>query len=442
MAFAKDQWTRPVTRPDGSVERVRNDKRWGRGKRWLGVWLDPNGKEKTKAFETKAEALRYARTLETDRDRGDYLDPNAGKTRLDEIGARWIASRSVDPSSQLKYESIWRLHVQPRFGARQVKSVRTSEIAVWLKEVASAYGSSTARSALTVLSGCLELAGADELIRKNPARSKQVKRPQVVLNRSSVWPDETVAAIISRHPPRYRLIPIIGAGAGLRQGELFGLSAEDFDFKRGLILVRRQLKRLGTHQVFALPKNEKEREVPMSSSVAAAVQHHLEDFGTTPISLPWKTLEGDLQTIELMLTWTDNRQIRARSYDDQIWKPALAAAGVIPPPIRDRRHRKLRYRTDRMAGVHALRHYFASVALADGVNIKELAEYLGHHDAAFTLRQYTHLLVSSHERARLAIDRRLSAIISQAHGAGTELRPMTSGAPDLLEAEPESPSLL
>jgi integrase len=38
------------------------------------------------------------------------------------------------------------------------------------------------------------------------------------------------------------------------------------------------------------------------------------------------------------------------------------------------------------------------------VSIKELAEYLGHADAGFTLRTYTHLVPSSHERARQAVD--------------------------------------
>jgi integrase len=207
-----------------------------------------------------------------------------------------------------------------------------------------------------------------------------------------------------------------------------------------VILVRRQVKRLGSKNVFALPKNEKEREVPMSASIAAAAQQHLEALGSQPVTLPWKDLDGDLRTVDLIFTGRDGLQLRARSYDEQVWKPVLAAVGVIPQPTRDRRHRKLRYQTDRLAGLHALRHYFASVALADGINIKELAEYLGHHDPAFTLRQYTHLLVSSHERARLAIDRRLSDIISQSHGALTELRPMTAAGTDLPEAEPGSPS--
>jgi len=54
--------------------------------------------------------------------------------------------------------------------------------------------------------------------------------------------------------------------------------------------------------------------------------------------------------------------------------------------------------------MHALRHLYASVLLDAGESVKALAEYLGHSDPGFTLRTYTHLLPSSHERTRRAID--------------------------------------
>lgn len=60
---------------------------------------------------------------------------------------------------------------------------------------------------------------------------------------------------------------------------------------------------------------------------------------------------------------------------------------------------------NRLDGIHALRHLFASLMLEQGVSIKELSEYLGHHDPAFTLRIYTHMMLSGHERARLASDK-------------------------------------
>jgi hypothetical protein len=42
--------------------------------------------------------------------------------------------------------------------------------------------------------------------------------------------------------------------------------------------------------------------------------------------------------------------------------------------------------------------------LAGGVSIKELAEYPGHHDAAFTLRVCSHMMPGSHDRARQVFD--------------------------------------
>jgi len=62
-------------------------------------------------------------------------------------------------------------------------------------------------------------------------------------------------------------------------------------------------------------------------------------------------------------------------------------------------------------GIHQLRHYYASVMLAGGVSIKELAEYLGHSDPAFTLRVYAHMLPCSYDRARAVITEQFTRII-------------------------------
>ena len=48
--------------------------------------------------------------------------------------------------------------------------------------------------------------------------------------------------------------------------------------------------------------------------------------------------------------------------------------------------------------------------LAGGVSIKELAEYLGHSDPAFTLRVYAHMLPSSYDRARVVINDHFAAL--------------------------------
>jgi integrase len=82
-------------------------------------------------------------------------------------------------------------------------------------------------------------------------------------------------------------------------------------------------------------------------------------------------------------------------------------AAVIPEPPAEKHKGRRQCATDREHGMHALRHYYASVLLADGVSIKELAAYLGHADPGFTLRVYAHMLPGSHDRAIKAIDRRM-----------------------------------
>jgi hypothetical protein len=55
-------------------------------------------------------------------------------------------------------------------------------------------------------------------------------------------------------------------------------------------------------------------------------------------------------------------------------------------------------------GTHALRPFFASALLDGDESIRAVSEYLGHADPGFTLRVYTHLMPSSAERTRKAID--------------------------------------
>lgn len=62
--------------------------------------------------------------------------------------------------------------------------------------------------------------------------------------------------------------------------------------------------------------------------------------------------------------------------------------------------------------MHALRHFYASVLLDAGENVKALSNYLGRNDPGFTLRVHTHLMPSSDARARKAVDGLYESIAS------------------------------
>lgn len=181
------------------------------------------------------------------------------------------------------------------------------------------------------------------------------------------------------------------AGCGLRQGEAFGLAVEDVDFLGGVVHVVRQVKLLRlSRPVFAPPKGGKERDVPLPKSVAFALAGHLERYPATRITLPWKTLDGPPVTASLIFTSATGLPLDRNRFNDRIWRPALRSAGG---------------EVGRDNGMHALRHFYASVLLDAGESIKALSEYLGHHDPGFTLRTYTHLMPSSGTRTRAAVDR-------------------------------------
>jgi integrase len=182
------------------------------------------------------------------------------------------------------------------------------------------------------------------------------------------------------------------------------LGVEDVDYDEMMLHVRRQLKRLGgTGHVYGLPKNDHERDVPLPAWGAAAIRAHLAAHSAWPCTLPWEKLNGKPETHSLLYRWPDGSFVRYRSYSEQVWKPALVAAGIIGEPVTDKRVRR-RYETVRKEGPHQLRHFYASVMLHGGVSVKELAEYLGHRHALVTLQVYSHLIAGSHDRARQVFD--------------------------------------
>ncbi|MFF4716873.1 hypothetical protein ACFY2V_36585 [Streptomyces eurythermus] len=130
-------------------------------------------------------------------------------------------------------------------------------------------------------------------------------------------------------------------GLGLRQGEAFGLALEDIDFAKEVVHVRRQVKMVGTKLCFALPKGRKVRDVPLPSSVARAIRQHIELFAPVPVTLPWddphpaetpvEAKHRRPRTYNLLVTRHDCKAINRNYFNTHVWKPALAAAGVIAP---------------------------------------------------------------------------------------------------------------
>lgn len=245
----------------------------------------------------------------------------------------------------------------------------------------------------TILDAALE----DRLIPgPNPARAKSVSTPTGEQYKVRPWTEEQVADVHDYLNPRYQLLVTLGAGLGLRQGEIFGLALEDIDRDKGLIHVRRQVKDYpGNRLVFDLPKYRKTRDVPLPDDVLAEIDAYVDEHPTREVTLPWhKPDSGERRTANILVTTREAGVVNKNYFMNAHWWKAVGKAGLDNAAGRARR----------VNGMHMLRHWYASTLLDSGETIRAVAENLGHSDPAFTLRTYTHLMPTSTERTKSAIN--------------------------------------
>lgn len=393
MGHIQDRWYKAVADPvTGKPVRTKTDL-YGKGMRYKVRYLDPDGNEKSRMYpdKCKKQADDFLLEVESNKREGKYVDPRAGRIKFRQQAENWIKGQSPDGATREILLSRLRSRIFPHFGDLPINAIKASTVRDWLGILDDKKYSQNYRTVLfTALSSIMDSAVEDKLITSNPCKGKSIKRPTSSSPDIVVWPQDRLTAVRAGLIERFRIVCTVGAGCGLRQGEILGLSLDDVDAEDMSLHVQRQIRIVGRTLVFALPKGKKKRRVPLSAGVLAAMRAHDEAYSSTEITLPWDEPGGKSVTARLLVTGEAGRLYSGDLFHKVVWQGAFRTAG-------------LEYR-NRADGMHALRHFYASALLSQGVSVKELAEYLGHADPGFTLRTYTHLVPSSYERARIAID--------------------------------------
>jgi integrase len=161
-------------------------------------------------------------------------------------------------------------------------------------------------------------------------------------------------------------------GHGDASGRVLGLTVDRLDMLRREVHVDRQLVTLAGHSPHLGPPKTKSsvRTIPLPQVVVDELAAHLARFPAA---------DGLVFTLEgLTLT---------RSMFGHLWRAAARSAGLASG-----------------TGMHALRHYYASLLIRFGESVKTVQMRLGHATAAETLDTYSHLWPDSDDRTRDAID--------------------------------------
>ncbi|NSC21365.1 site-specific integrase [Streptomyces albus subsp. chlorinus] len=412
----QDRWYKTETDDDGKPRRVRTD-RHGTGMRYRARYVGPDGTEKSKSFPDgqKRRAEKWLSKTEADMDSGQYVDPKAARTTFRQYAENWLATQTTDATTREPVSAQVRLHAIPYLGTRPLGSFQPEHIRDWLSKLEKAVPASSYRRVIfSTVSSLFTAAVDDGHLAKNPCRARSVRAPARGDGRVVPWSSERTFAVRSALPAQYRAMVDLGAGCGLRQGEIFGLAVDAIDFETGWLHVVLQVKVSEGKLVFGPPKRGKLRDVPLPPRVAQILREHTEQHPPTAVALPWLRPDGRPVTKRLLFTRLDGGgAVRRNDFNTRVWKPALAAVGVIPAPVAGK------YEPVREHGMHALRHFYASVLLDAGESIRALSAYLGHKDPGFTLRTYTHLMPSSEGRTRKAVDRLYERVDSESDGPQT-----------------------
>lgn len=343
--------------------------------RYQARYVDRAGKEHARLFKLKRDAQRWLDEQAAALVTGQWADPAAGKQLLKAYAQGWLERQVIAPSTYSSYKGALENHIYDDLGGMRLDSIRTADVQRLVKRWSDSAAPSTVEFRYLVLAMVLRSAVSERVIPVSPCVRIKLPRGEA---KAALVPitTKTVEALTLAMPAHLRALVIVGAGTGMRRGELLGLTLDRVSEEFGTIRVDRQLDRhaRGDDAVFVAPKTEASvRTIPVADVVLKAIKAHVEEFGIHESGLIFTSAIGTpLRTSTL---WT-------------AWSKATAIVGTDATP-------------------HDLRHYFASIQIAGGTSIKALQALLGHKSAVETWDTYGHLMGDEDDRSRTVVERAL-----------------------------------
>ncbi|MCZ0979399.1 site-specific integrase [Streptomyces diastatochromogenes] len=315
--------------------------------KWRARYRDAAGREHARHFDRKVDAQRWLDEETASIVTGQYVDPQARKVTVDEWCDTWIEGYGSRRESSVRQAKVHLARIRQEFGPLPLAAVQPSAIRNWLARLRKEGLSASYLFALhSRLSQVMKDAVLDRKVPANPCSRRT--SPGAGKQRAYVATEAQLWGLYEQAEEQYRLALLLGAFVGLRTAEACGLRPEDVDLDGRTITP--------TVQYPALPlKSEMSGEtVPIPDSLVSVLKplctgrtHLLVDEDGVQVG-PWQ-VEREM------------RRIRGK------------VAG-LPGGFR----------------FHDLRHFYASLLIASGADVKVVQHRLRHASAKTTLDTYGH----------------------------------------------------
>ena len=330
---------------------------------------------------SKAEARDWVREMQDQVKMG--MTYEASQTTLASFIRGWMASKrlSIRTATYEQYEIMCRVYILPKLGKHKLIDLTPAILQSFIDELSmGGAGARTVQVVRGVLQNALSQAQVLGVIRHNPVSI--TRSPKLVKKELHVWTEDQVVQFLnSIHGERNEFLYNIALNTGMRQGELLGLKWKDIDWRREVIMVKRQAVELkGGGYDFAEPKSSRSQrsvDLGVGSVENLRKQFELVNMQRQVAGDGWK--ENDL----VFPSTVGTPQLGTNL--DRDFKRMVARSGC--PRIR----------------FHDMRHTAASLMLSRGIPAVTVAGMLG-HTVSILLSTYAHFIPGNQAEAARVMD--------------------------------------
>jgi integrase len=356
----------------GQVKRIKN-----------GVWMmrvetNKNGERKSvsKRYPSKEKADEALKLLlkqleqPVPTDRHDFAE-------LFDAYLKFIQPTIAEQTYHL-YKRTIDNHLKPTFGSLSVREITSHAIDMFYADLQQTLAGATVVKIHNQLKAALKKARGWRWIDENPmdfVRAPSRKTKPSVTNRRHepkdvLTPEEIDRFIDACGDLRTKCLWLFFALSGARASEVFAARWKDLDLEKNVFNLQQKLVQTKQVKKFDVPKTEKStRSIPFPAWFVELL----------------RKLKTEQNKIRLKsLFWEDNDLVFATAYGK---------------PLRLSNLGEKCYKICDSAGIkkhvtpHSFRHSFATNARRNGVDLKDISEFLGHSSIRITSDIYSHVSI-------------------------------------------------
>jgi integrase len=351
-------------------------------------------------FNTKKAAEFAERAALEARSRG--VDMSAARITVGALVERYIErcrTKGLAPASIARYDEIARLHIIPALGAISLSRLTAANVSeLYTKAVKSGLSPKSVRLIGGLLSASVRWAMDRDLCVQNVVTKARGDLPKLVRSPArSLTEDEIRRLRSSAAGTPWDLLFLVSLCTGARRSEVAALRWASVDLDHGRATISESLTPTKDGVAFKSTKTGVARVVSLNSVAVIALRAQL--------------ARQDAER-ELVGAGYHNHDLVFATPAGDPWHPRSITNGFA--------------RRSREAGIvgarlHDLRHSAATWLLQAGVDVRTVAEVLGHASAVTTMQTYAHVLPGAQEQAVERIADRLNATVTASVGLSVGL---------------------